>query len=88
MSWLPGFQPGIDAEVLLAGEDERKVVEVKGDKPERKETCPVYYDGESVKGQVRLGQHDLHVHLESSMTTNCVLMMMMIELIRNCLPRL
>lgn len=52
MSWLPGFQAGLDADIILSGEDERKVVEVKGDKPERKETCPVYYDGESVKGQV------------------------------------
>ena len=53
MSWLPSFQAGLDAQVLLSGEDERKIVEVKGDKPERKETCPVYYDGESVKGQVK-----------------------------------
>lgn len=52
MSWLPGFQPGVDADIILYGEDQRKVVEIKGDKPERKETCPVYYDGESVKGQI------------------------------------
>ena len=56
MSWLPGFQPGIDADVVLYGEDSRKIVEVKADKPERRETCPVYYDGESVKGQVDCGR--------------------------------
>lgn len=52
MSWLPSFSPGLDADILLYGEDERKIVEVKGEKEGRKETCPVYYDGESVKGQV------------------------------------
>lgn len=51
MSWLPSWQAGFDADILLTGEDERKVVEVKGEK-DRRETCPVYYDGESVKGQV------------------------------------
>ena len=51
MSWLPVLQPGLDADILLYGEDERKVVEVKGDK-DRREMCPVYYDGEGVKGQV------------------------------------
>jgi hypothetical protein len=52
MSWLPSFSAGLDADILLYGEDERKIVEVKGEKEGRKETCPVYYDGESVKGQV------------------------------------
>lgn len=52
MSWLPSFSPGLDADILLYGEDERKIVEVKGEKEGRRETCPVYYDGESVKGQV------------------------------------
>ena len=50
MSWLPVLQAGVDADILLYGEDERKVVEVKGEK-DRRETCPVYYDGEGVKGQ-------------------------------------
>lgn len=54
MSWLPSFSPGLDADILLSGEDERKIVEVKGEKEGRRETCPVYYDGESVKGQVSL----------------------------------
>lgn len=51
MSWLPGWQAGVDCDVLLSGEDERKVVEIKGEK-DRRDTCPVYYDGESVKGSV------------------------------------
>jgi hypothetical protein len=50
-SWL-GFQPTIDVEVRLEGEDERKSVEVRVDK-EKKERCPVYLDGEGVNGQVR-----------------------------------
>lgn len=54
MSWLPSFSPGLDADILLSGEDERKIMEVKGEKEGRRETCPVYYDGESVKGQVSL----------------------------------
>lgn len=49
-SWL-GFQPTIDVEVRLEGEDERKSVEVRVDK-EKKERCPVYLDGEGVNGQV------------------------------------
>lgn len=52
-SWLPVLQAGLDADILLYGEDERRVVEVKGDKdPNRRESCPVYYDGEGVRGQV------------------------------------
>lgn len=41
----------VDVEIKLAGEDERKQVEVKGEK-EEKVMCPVFYDGESVAGQV------------------------------------
>jgi vacuolar protein sorting-associated protein 26 len=41
----------VEVEVKLAGEDERKQVEVKGDK-DQKVMCPVFYDGESVSGQV------------------------------------
>lgn len=58
MSWLPSFSPGLDADIFLSGEDERKIVEVKGEKEGRKETCPVYYDGESVKGQVIIRAKD------------------------------
>lgn len=41
----------VEVEIKLNGEAERKQVEVKGEK-EKKEMCPVYYDGESVVGQV------------------------------------
>lgn len=41
----------VEVEIKLTGEAERKQVEVKGEK-DKKEMCPVYYDGESVVGQV------------------------------------
>lgn len=43
----------VDVEIKLAGEEDRKQVEVKGDK-DQKVMCPVYYDGESVVGQVHV----------------------------------
>ncbi|KAL7422912.1 Vacuolar protein sorting-associated protein 26 [Cryptotrichosporon argae] len=64
MAALFGFgAPPVDIDVHFAGEDERKLVEVKTDKD--KDMCPVYYDGETVAGQVtvrikdgRKFQHD------------------------------
>lgn len=41
----------IDVDYKLDGEDLRKQVELKGEK-ERVVQAPVYYDGESVGGQV------------------------------------
>lgn len=41
----------VDVEIRLNGEDDRKQVEAKGDH-DKKELCPVYYDGESVEGKV------------------------------------
>ena len=41
----------VEVEIKLAGEEDRRTVEVKGEK-DKKEICPVYYDGESVIGQV------------------------------------
>jgi len=41
----------VEVEVKLVGEAERRQVEVKGEK-DKKEMCPVYYDGEGVSGQV------------------------------------
>ena len=41
----------VDVEIKLQGEDDRRQVEVKGEK-EKKDMCPVYYDGESVVGTV------------------------------------
>ena len=46
------FASPIDIDVKLDGEEGRKQVEIKGEK-ERTVSCPVYYDGDSVGGQVR-----------------------------------
>ena len=42
----------VDVEIKLQGEEDRRLVEVKGEK-DKKEMCPVYYDGEGVAGTVR-----------------------------------
>ena len=47
------FASPIDVEIRLEGEDERKQVEMKGEK-EKMAISPVYFDGESVTGQVSL----------------------------------
>lgn len=47
------FGSPVEVDIRLEGEDARKQVEVKLEK-ERKESCPVYFDGESVIGQVKL----------------------------------
>lgn len=55
------FGSGVDVDVRLADEEERHFVEVKGDTGKvskadafaGRERCPVYLDGEGVKGQVR-----------------------------------
>ena len=39
-------------DIKFEGEEGRRQVEIKGEKDKR-ESCPVYYDGESVVGQVR-----------------------------------
>lgn len=53
MSSFFGFAAApVDVEIRLRGEEERKQVELKGER-DRRELCPVYYDGESVDGQVR-----------------------------------
>jgi vacuolar protein sorting-associated protein 26 len=41
----------VDVEIKLQGEEDRRQVEVKGEK-DKKDMCPVYYDGESVVGTV------------------------------------
>jgi len=46
------FASPIDVDVQLDGEEQRKQVEVKSEK-DRVASCPVYYDGDSVGGQVR-----------------------------------
>jgi vacuolar protein sorting-associated protein 26 len=45
------FASPIDVDVKLEGEDLRKQVEMKGEK-DKAISCPVYYDGDSVTGQV------------------------------------
>ncbi len=45
------FASPIDIDIKLEGEDLRKQVEMKGDK-DKAISCPVYYDGDSVTGQV------------------------------------
>lgn len=48
---LFGFGPSVDVFINVDGNEDRKTVEVK-DFKDRKELCPVYYDGENVSGQV------------------------------------
>lgn len=45
------FASPVDIDIRLEGEEVRKQVEIKLEK-ERKESCPVYYDGDSIVGQV------------------------------------
>ena len=47
----------VEVEIKLQGEEDRKQVEVKGEK-DKKEMCPVYYDGESVIGSVGISSLD------------------------------
>lgn len=46
------FASPIDVDIKLEGEEIRKQVEMKSDK-EKAISCPVFYDGDSVTGQVR-----------------------------------
>jgi len=45
------FASPIDIDVKLEVEEQRKQVEIKSEK-EKNISCPVYYDGDSVIGQV------------------------------------
>ena len=47
------FAAPIDVDIKLEGEDLRKQVDMKTDK-DKTIACPVYYDGESLIGQVML----------------------------------
>lgn len=47
------FAPPVDVDVKLDGEELRKQVDMKGEK-EKIIQCPLYYDGDSVSGQVCL----------------------------------
>lgn len=46
------FASPVDVDIRMNDEDSRKQVELKLEK-ERRESCPVFYDGESVVGQVK-----------------------------------
>ena len=51
------FSSPVDVDIRLEGEDKRKQVELKLEK-ERRESCPVYFDGESVVGQATVRVRD------------------------------
>lgn len=51
MSFL--FGPTVDIDIILNGQEARKMVEMKVD-DEKKEGCYLYYDGETVAGKVNL----------------------------------
>ena len=46
------FSSPVDVDIKLEGEEVRKQIESKAEK-DRPVSCPVYYDGEAVAGQVR-----------------------------------
>lgn len=47
------FATPVDVDIKMEGEEARKFFDVKQEK-DRKESCPIYYDGEPVVGQVSL----------------------------------
>ncbi len=47
------FASPIDIDIKLADEEARKHAEIKGEK-DKVVSCPIYYDGDSVGGTVRL----------------------------------
>ncbi|KAG8715079.1 Vacuolar protein sorting-associated protein 26B-like protein [Ceratobasidium sp. 423] len=51
------FAQPVDIDIKLENEEDRKLVDIKIDK-ERTQSCPVYYDGESVAGQVTVRVRD------------------------------
>ncbi|KAG6873039.1 hypothetical protein C0995_003795 [Termitomyces sp. Mi166 len=51
------FASPIDVDVKLEGEELRKQIEIKSDK-DKTISCPIYYDGESVAGQVTIRVRD------------------------------
>lgn len=55
-SWLGFGGNPVTISIALQGEQERKQVEQKSEK-DVKELCPVYYDTESVAGQVSRGDN-------------------------------
>lgn len=61
-SWLPLLSSSLDVDVRLldgsvSAEQSRRQIEVKIDK-DRREMCPVYFDGETVQGEVVIRSRD------------------------------
>lgn len=55
------FASPIDVDFKLDGEDVRKMVEIKGEK-DKMISCPVYYDGDTLSGQVCFGYYAGNTH--------------------------
>ena len=53
------FGQAVDIDVSVENEEARKQVEIKLEK-DRKESCPVFYDGESIIGKVGTPVHSGH----------------------------
>lgn len=51
------FAAPVLVDIKFEGEEERRQIETKGEK-EKRESCPVYYDGESVVGQATIRVQD------------------------------
>jgi len=51
------FASPIDIDFKLDGEDVRKLVETKGEK-DKMVSCPVYFDGDTVSGQISIRTRD------------------------------
>jgi len=51
------FASPIDVDFKLDGEDVRKLVEIKGEK-DKMISCPVYYDGDTLSGQISVRTRD------------------------------
>ncbi len=55
------FASPIDVDIRLDDEETRKQVEIKGEK-DKVISCPIYYDGDSVGGQVHNYTFSLCTH--------------------------
>lgn len=60
MTSLFSFSSPIDIDIRLDDEHDRKTVEIKTDSSS-KETCPVYFDGETLAGTVRRTTSDFNL---------------------------
>lgn len=72
------FSSPLDVDVRLDNEDERQQVEVKQDK-DRKDKCPVYFDGESIRGQVSTSLHSTNHTRSRSLAASTFTVQMALE---------